>query len=298
VTDLRRLQYFLAVARERNFTRAAEQLHIAQPALSRQVRQLEEELGVALLHRTTHEFELTEAGAFLLERGPAVLASADELWRSVRAYGGGERGSVVIAYGASASYETAPQLLEALAERHPGVQVTTSVKSVSEIVTGVGDGSIDLGLIRCAPSEPSLETRTIRREPQGLLVRGDHPLASHSEAEVGALAHDRLLMHPREANPGHYDAVVELCRAEGFEPQVLLRSLSFDLAYTPVAKGDAVAIIGESSRQGLPDGLRWVRLSPPVALEVSLVARRYHRSPVVDRMLDTAVDVSAALGWL
>ena len=67
MTDLRRLQYFLAVARERNFTRAAEQLHVAQPALSRQVRLLEEELGVELLHRTTHEFELTEAGAFLLE---------------------------------------------------------------------------------------------------------------------------------------------------------------------------------------------------------------------------------------
>jgi DNA-binding transcriptional LysR family regulator len=297
VTDLRRLQYFLAVARERNFTRAAEQLHIAQPALSRQVRLLEEELGVALLHRTTHEFELTEAGAFMLERGPAVLAAADELWRSARTYGSGERGSVVIAYGASASYETAPRLVEALAARHPGVQVTTSVKSVSEIVAGVGEGSIDLGLIRCPPHEPSLEARTIRREPQGLLVRDDHRLAGNHEAAVSALTHEQVLLHPREANPGHYDAVVELCRDEGFEPRVLLRSLSFDLAYTPVAKGDAVAIIGESSRQGLPDGLRWVPLSPPVALEVSLVARRYNRSPVVDRMLDTAADVSAALGW-
>src|SRR5580693_9007375 len=75
VTDLRRLQYFLAVARERNFTRAADRLHVAQPALSRQVRLLEQELGVELLHRTTHEFELTEAGEFLLERGPALLSA-------------------------------------------------------------------------------------------------------------------------------------------------------------------------------------------------------------------------------
>ena len=73
MTDLRRLQYFVAVARERNFTRAAERLHVAQPALSRQVKLLERELGVELLHRTTHEFELTEAGEFLLERGPALL---------------------------------------------------------------------------------------------------------------------------------------------------------------------------------------------------------------------------------
>jgi DNA-binding transcriptional LysR family regulator len=297
VTDLRRLQYFLAVARERNFTRAAEQLHVAQPALSRQVRLPEDELGVALLHRTTHEFELTEAGAFLLEHGPAVIAGVDELWRGVRTYGSGDRGSVLLAYGASASYETAPKLLQAMAARHPGVQIATAVKSVSEIVAGVTEGSIDLGLIRCPPADSGLDVRTIRREPQGLLVRRDHPLAAGPDAAVSDLAGENVLLHHREANPGHYDAVVELCRAQGFEPRVLLRSLSFDLAYTPVANGDAVAVIGESSRQGLPDELTWVPLSPPAALEVSLVARRYNRPVAVDRMLETAAEVSAELGW-
>ena len=92
--DLRRLQYFLAVAEERNFTRAAARLHIAQPALSRQVRQLEQELGVELLHRTTHDFELTEAGRFLLDRGPQLLAMSEELWRSVRSFGSGELGTL------------------------------------------------------------------------------------------------------------------------------------------------------------------------------------------------------------
>ena len=297
MTDLRRLQYFVAVARERNFTRAAEQLHIAQPALSRQVRLLEEELGVELLHRTTHSFELTDAGAFLLERGPAVLAAADELWRTARTYGSGDLGSVVIAYGASASYETAPKLLAALASHHPGVQIATSVKSVGEIVAGVSEGSIDLGLIRCPPADSGLDARTVRHEAQGLLVRHDHHLAGASTAAVSELADENVLLHPREANPGHYDAVVDLCRAEGFEPRVLLRSLSFDLAYTPVVNGEAVAIIGESSRLGLPSELRWVPLGPPVALEVSLVARRYNRPAAVERMLETAVEVSASLGW-
>jgi LysR substrate binding domain-containing protein len=86
-----------------------------------------------------------------------------------------------------------------------------------------------------------------------------------------------------------------VCREHGFEPQVLLRSLSFDLAYTPVAGGDAVAIIGPSSGQGLPDELRWVPLAPRAALEVSLVARRHNRPAAVNRILETAVDVSAAL---
>ena len=208
MTDLRRLQYFIAVAQERNFTRAAERLHVAQPALSRQVRLLEQELGVELLHRTTHEFELTEAGEFLLERGPGLLSAADELWRSARTYGTGERGQVVVAYGASASYETAPRLLHALAESHPAIAITTAVKSTGEIVAGVSDGSIDLGLVRCPPHEVGLDARTIRHEPQGLVLRRDHRLSSSTGVSLVELAGETLLLHPREANPGHYDAVL------------------------------------------------------------------------------------------
>jgi DNA-binding transcriptional LysR family regulator len=298
VTDLRRLQYFLAVARERNFTRAADRLHIAQPALSRQVRLLEQELGVELLHRTTHEFELTEAGQFLLERGPALLSAADELWRSVRTYGSGERGAVVFAYGASASYETGPRLLEAIAQRHPGITITTAVRSGGEIVSGVNDGSIDLGLVRCPPQVPGLETRLIRRERQVLLLRRDHPLAARPAVSLAELGDEPLLLHPREANPGHYDAVLGLFRNEGAEPQVRLRTLTFDLRYSPIVQGEAVAIVGESTTSELPGELRWLPLSPPPSLEVSLLARRHHRSPAVDRILDAAAAISDELGWI
>jgi DNA-binding transcriptional LysR family regulator len=297
VTDLRRLQYFIQVARERNFTRAAERLHIAQPALSRQVRLLEQELGVELLFRTTHEFELTEAGEFLLERGPALLSAADELWRSVRTYGTGERGAVKFAYGGSASYETAPRLLQALAERHAGVTITTAVKSVDEIVAGLSDGSIDLGLVRCPPRTPQLDARVIRSEPQGLLLRRDHPLAARSSVELADLADETLLLHPREANPGHYDAVVGMFG--DIEPRVLLRTLSFDLAYTPVLQGQAVVIIGESAGSlGIPDELCWLPLSPTPRLEVALLARRHNRSPAVDALLESAAAISAELGWI
>jgi DNA-binding transcriptional LysR family regulator len=298
VTDLRRLQYFVAVARERNFTRAAERLHIAQPALSRQVRLLEQELGVELLHRTTHAFELTEAGQFLLERGPALLGAADELWRSVRTYGTGERGEVVVGYGASASYETGPQLLERLAERHPGIVLRSAMRPTREIVDGVSDGSIDLGLVRCPPPTTGLEARVVRRERQVLLLRRDHPLAAHRSVRVEDLAGEAVLMHPREANPGHYDAVIDLCREHGFEPRILLRTVGFDLRYGPILAGDAVAIIGESAVSGLPDELCWVSLEPPACLEVGLLARGHGRSPAVDRLLDAALAISADLGWV
>ena len=94
-----------------------------------------------------------------------------------------------------------------------------------------------------------------------------------------------LLLHPREANPGHYDAVLALCRAAGVEPRVLERSAELDLAQTPVVDGRAVAVVGESSRTVIPAALTWVALSPPAALEVALVVRAHDRSPALDRLL-------------
>lgn len=298
MTNLRRLEYFLAVARERNFTRAAERLHVAQPALSRQVRELERELGTELIHRTTHDFELTEAGTLLLARGPELLASADQLWRSVRAHGSGEVGDVVVAYGASASYETAPRLLEALARDQPGIAIGTEVRAAAEIVAGVQDGSVDLGLVRCPPDVPGLERRTVRADRQGLLMRHDHRLAATSEVRLTDLSEEPLLLHPRDANPGHYDAVLALCREQGVEPHVVLRSLVFDLSQAPVVHGDAVAIVGESSCTGLPAELTWRPLTPARSLGIDLVARRHDRSPAVVRLLDAADRIAGELGWV
>src|SRR5690242_16505912 len=184
VPELRRLRYFLAVAGEQNFTRAAELLHVAQPALSRQVRLLERELGVELLHRTTHTFALTEAGRYLFERGPVLLDAADELWRLTSAFGAGERGAVAFGYGASAGYETVPELMRALTVRLPDVEITTHVMSTGQILAGVDDGTIDLGAVRCPPADTGLETRLLRLEAQGIQLRGDDPRSEEHTSEL------------------------------------------------------------------------------------------------------------------
>jgi len=290
--DLRRLRYFVVVASERNFTRAAERLHVAQPALSRQVRQLENELGIELLHRTTHSVELTEAGRELLERGSRVVDDVDALWRTMRGFGSGLVGTVVVAYGTSAGYDTAPRLLRAIAERLPELAVTTRVLPVGEIVAGLADGSVDVGVVRCPPDTPGVDQRLLRLEPQGLLVRADHRLARGDHARLADVA-EPVLLHTRPANPGHYDAVKALI---GDAP-VELRDVSFDLAQTPVLEGRAVAIVGESTRVGLPAELAWVRLEPPVAFPVKLLARELDRPPAVERLLAAAEDIAAELGW-
>ncbi|MFB7664687.1 LysR family transcriptional regulator [Kitasatospora sp. NPDC056138] len=298
MSELRRLRYFLAVAGERNFTRAAERLHVAQPALSRQIRQLEAELGVRLLERSTHAVEPTEVGRMLMERGAALCDEADRLWRDVRGFAGGEQGALSVGYSTSTGYETAPALLAALAERYPGIAVTTRLLPTAEIVAGVADGTLDAGLVRCPPPAPELVRTLLRLEPQGVVMREGHPLADGRVVDVAALAGETLLVHRREANPGHYDAVMGLFARLERTPGLLLRQLSFDAAHTPVARGEAVSVVGQSAVHGLPAGLVWRPLAPVATIEIHLLTRGRPGRPALARLLRVASDTARAGGWL
>jgi len=298
MSELRRLRYFLAVAEERNFTRAAERLHIAQPALSRQVRELERELGVELLSRSTHQVVPTEAGRMLMERGPALVEAADSLWRGVRGFADGRLGSISLGYGMSAGYETAPQLLLAMGEEAPGIEVLARVMTFSAIVAGVAAGTLDVGLVRCAPPQQELQLTLLRRERQGVIVGREHPLARAAAVDPADLDGLKLLLHSREHNPGHYDQIMDICARAGAKPEVLVRGLDFDASYTPVASGAAVTLVGESGRVGLPAGLVWLPLEPAEAVEIHLITRGENHSPAIERLIAIAVETSLQHGWM
>ncbi len=298
VSELRRLRYFLAVADELNFSRASERLHIAQPALSRQIRLLEQELGVDLFARTTHEVTLTEAGAFLRERAPLTIGAFDDLWRATRGFGTGDQGSIAFAFGTSAGYETAPRLLEAIRDWNPHLQISSQVLPLDSILKGLTSGELDLGLIRCPPQTAELEDWLIRREPLGILMRASHAPGSGSSLSLGDIAQLPVLMHPRDANPGHYDALTSLFESDGFAPQVMLRDLPTDLAYLPIVEGRAVSIVGISVADSVPASLRWLPLEPEASIEIKLVTRRGTRPLAVDRLVRAATEIADDLGWL
>jgi DNA-binding transcriptional LysR family regulator len=202
-----------------------------------------------------------------------------------------------LAYGPSAGYETAPRLLSALAESLPDLRIATRVLSVSAILAAVTDATIDAGIVRSPPATEGLETHLLRRERQGVLLPHGHELAQHEAIELGDLDGETILVHPRDENPGHYDALLALCRAGGLEPRLLERQVAFDLAHLPVAEGRAVTIVGESARPGPGDPLVWRPLDPPTGLDVQLIVRAVNRSPATNRFLAAAQALARDLGW-
>jgi hypothetical protein len=204
---------------------------------------------------------------------------------------------VVVAYGTSSGYETAPRLLAAVAARLPALSVATRVLGVEAIVAGIAAGTVDVGIVRCPPAVAGVESWLLRREAQGVLVVEGHRLASAADAGLDELGDETVLLHPRDANPGHFDAVVTLLRDAGVEPRLELRDVSVDLQHTPVLEGRAVAIVGESTRVSVPPRLTWVPLRGPALLPVCLLARALNRGPAVNRFLEAAQAAADELRW-
>ena len=288
----------MAVASAESFSRAADELHVAQSAVSRQVGLLERELGVQLLTRTTHAVALTPAGRHLLERGASLTRDADALWEDMRAFASGDRGRVRVGYSTSVGYETAPRLIAVARDALPDVALTSVVLPSVELPGAVLGGAIDLALARCAADGDALQRTVVRRERLGALVESGHPLAGQASADVGALRDERLLLHDPAANPRHHALIVQVCRDAGFEPRLVTAATPFDPGYAAIAVGEAVSIVGESARDGLPAALAWVELDTARRVEVSLLVRADEHEPSVGRAAEAMLGDARALGWI
>jgi DNA-binding transcriptional LysR family regulator len=297
--EARLLRYFLAVAEELNFTRAAETLGIAQPALSAQIRQLEAQLGVTLLERSTRSVRLTDAGRIVREQGPAALGALERVWDAARDAGRGEVGRLRVAYGPSAGYETAPRLVQAVRERYPAIEISAEPLPGAEIARAVRDGRADVGVARTPQAIAGVRLRTVRLEPQGALVPADHPLARRTAVELAELAEHPILLHARAANSTHHELVVDAFRRAGLAPRFVEPPVAFDPSHRLIRAGDAIGLVGVSAADGLAEGLRWIPLVDPAPrLPVQLVLREGEPSPAADRFERVAVATAAAAGWL
>jgi DNA-binding transcriptional LysR family regulator len=281
VPELRHLRYFVAVAEELNFSRAARRLRMAQPPLSVAIRQLEQEIGVALFVRTSHEVRLTEAGVVFLEGARRTLAAAEAAVASAQRAGAGELGRLAIGYSWSARFEILPVLGRAFAARRPAVSMVAEEMWNGHMPDRLRSGSIDVAVALCPELSSELLYERIRSEPIVALLPDSHPLASSASLELASLADEEFLIFPRELAPRLYDFFVGLCRAAGFEPRH--RNESFHTRWTlgaPITGG--VGLVPESVGRWRPDGTVAARIGAPVErLETHMVWRRDNRSPTI-----------------
>jgi DNA-binding transcriptional LysR family regulator len=272
--ELRHLRYFIALAEELNFTRAAERLHMAQPPLSVAIRQLEQELGTDLLARTTREVKLTEAGRALLEGAQRTLAELDRTVTSTRRAAAGELGSLRVAFSWSARFDTLPMIGRAFRHRHPDVELLTEEMWNARMVNALRSGAIDIAISLCPQIASDLAYDPIRHESIVALLAANHPLANSPAIDLAALADDSFLLFPRELAPRLHDELVSVCRHAGFEPTIHRGSFHTGWDLRTLAHPPIVALTPESVTSDLPEGIVALSLSGTSdRLETSLVWR-------------------------
>jgi DNA-binding transcriptional LysR family regulator len=216
--ELRHLRYFVAVAEQLSFTRAAQLLHMAQPPLSTQMRKLERELGVELFDRSRRAIALTPAGQVLLDEARRLLVQLDQALRVTQRAGSGEVGRLTVGFVPSASNATLPAHLRAFRARYPAVELFLREMAPDELVSALGDGGVDVSFLYLPFADARFAARTVAREPLVAALPADHVLARRRVVRVADLRDQPFVLPARHRMPGLNEKVLEACRAAGFEP--------------------------------------------------------------------------------
>lgn len=295
--ELRQLRYFVTLAEELHFGHAAAREHIVQSALSQQLQRLERELGVHLLHRTTHHVQLTGAGDAFLREVRQILAHVDHA--AVAAQRAAGSAATLRVGVVDASYDSMPQILRHVHERYPDLEIHEVETGVPEQFQLLIDGRLDVGLGRASLAPPEVATELFRLDPLGVLLHDRHHLAAQRAVPVAALAEQPLLLAQDARAPEFNQFVIELCRSVGFIPTVYRGTVdSIRAAAGLVAQGRCVVCVPASCTSAVPE-LQWRPLAqPPSHYPWSVLWRDGDRSEHVRAVIMAAQRLSRDLGWL
>jgi DNA-binding transcriptional LysR family regulator len=289
--ELRRLNYFVAVAEELHFRRAAARLHIAQPALSQQVQKLELELGTQLLHRTRRGVSLTPAGAVLLEEARRLLRQAEHAANLTRGASSGAVGRLRVGYLADTVPAALPRAIEGFATRHPGVEVDPETLPARRAIEDVRSGRLDVALVSLPGPTEGLKVTPVGTETTVAAIASYLPLSGRSSIALPELAETPVVMLPRTANPAFYDGAMGACRDAGIAPRIIeTHEPKVELALMIVAAGSGVALMpGSVADVYAVPGVVMRPLAPPAPVTaIALVSRPEPTSTTVEAFLRLA----------
>jgi DNA-binding transcriptional LysR family regulator len=296
--ELRQLRAFVAVAERSSFTAAAGELHVAQQAVSQQIRALEKTLGVTLFRRTSRRVELTPEGAVFLVDARRVLANADRAVSRVQAAARGEAGTVRLAYTLTTVYDTVPTVLATLNETLPQLKIDAREVFGGDLVDLFETEHCDIALAPKSTYPRGIRQRAIRSEVFRVAVGERHRLADRTELQLSELQDERFEFWPREMAPGYYDAVEEACHAAGFEPDRDEQAAG-STVWGNIAHGRGIGLVVSTLIEQLPRGLRLVDLTPPPPrLTITAVWAHRNDHPAIDRLTDIMSRLASDRGWI
>ena len=273
--EFRHLRYFLAVAQERNFTRAAEQLGVAQPPLSRQIRDLEQELGVVLFDRQHRPLKLTDAGRMLFEQATQVVESVDRIRVLMRRFGADDRRKFVIGFVGSTIYGMAPRLIRDFRDALPSVDVNLLEMTTLEQLQALKEGRIDVGVGRLRIDDPAIRREVLEEEPLvAALPQGHALLEGGAPIPLAALARETLILYPRLPRPSYADQVLALFRDRDLELSGLQEVRELQTAIGLVAARSGICVVPASVQRLRRDDVVYRPLAEPAATSPVILSWR------------------------
>ena len=290
--EMRHLRYFVAVAEELNFTRAAKRLGINQPPLSLQIHQLEDEMGTPLFVRHARGVELTNAGNLMLEDARAILKQVEQAKIGVRRRARGETGSLNIgSSGGTYFHPLVPTIIREYRKHYPNVVLLAQASNTALLTAQLRAGKIDVAFIRTPIAESEgLTLELLVDEPTVMVVPTGHPLSRSASVSLRAFAKETIILqHPRELNPDNYDLILAAFKSAGFSPKWTLEAPQIVAVIPMVAAGLGVSIVPESMSHILTDAVVYLPIdgNAPRAL-LELAYRQYDRSPAVQNFVAVA----------
>ncbi|UEM20800.1 LysR family transcriptional regulator [Skermanella mucosa] len=297
--EIRHLRYFVTVARERNFTRAAEKLHIAQPPLSRQIQQLEDEVGIMLLDRDSRPLRLTEAGRLFFEHAVLVLERFDDLRTMMRRFREAERPRFVIGFVASTIYAALPQLIRRFRAETPGLDVSLVEMASLEQIAALKDGRINVGFGRIRLDDPAVRRDVLREERLVVALPLSHPLLQREgPLSFGELAGEPLILYPRVPRPSYADQVISIFRDRGLEPHIAHEARELQTAIGLVAAEVGICIVPTSVQRLRRDDVVYRELIEQTITSPIIMSRRAddrsHEAMVMARVI---IEAYREWGW-
>ncbi len=293
--ELRHLRYFSTVATELHFGNAAEKLHISQPPLSKQIQDLEAELGFELFARTKRSVALTPAGQAFLVEVNQIFQQLDRAIDIGRKTQRGELGQISIGFVGSATYNILPVILRQFRDRYPNVQIELHELTTDRQLIWLHEGRIDIGLIRPPIIDRDLGSQVVFQESLVVALPMNHHLATADTIDLKVLATESFILFPRQLAPGLYDPIIAICQAAGFSPQVVQECIQMQTIISLVSANMGISILPESIQEAQRQGVVY----KPIQLgsmnieklaTIAIVWRLNDDSPTMNRLLEIGLE--------